>query len=157
MSSFLNSLSDRLAAMEQEMQTFPAELDSIVTRLDRRKWRSLLIRLNHDFDKLLDELFAPQKSMVWLFPMIITFAPPSIRGVTGEDLSRWRAAHKSEVRVIIGNGKLEVTSASLLAAKWETTVSLIAPVAQQQGYVLLNWDQYQKLLDEIGKLISGDD
>jgi hypothetical protein len=59
--------------------------------------------------------------------------------------------------VIIGNGKLEVTSASLLAAKWETTVSLIAPVAQQQGYVLLNWDQYQKLLDEIGKLISGDD
>jgi len=89
--------------------------------------------------------------------MILTFAYPYFRDVTDEDLSRWRAAHKPEVRVIIGNGKLEVTSASRLAAKWETTVSLITPVAQQQGYVLLNWDQYQKLLDEIGKLINGDD
>jgi len=157
MSSFLNSLNDRLAVMEQEMQTLPGELDSIVTRLDRGKWRSLLIRLNQDFNKLLDELVAPQKSMPWLFPLIITFDPLSIRNVTDEDLSRWRAAHKSEVRVIIGNGKVQVTSASRLAAKWETPVSRITPVAQQQGYVLLSWDQHQKLLDEIGKLISGDD
>jgi hypothetical protein len=143
--------------MEQEMQTLPGELDSIVACLDRGKWRSLLLRLNQDFDKLLDELFAPQKNMLWLFPMVITFVPPSIRDITSEDLSRWRAAHKSEVRVIVGNGKLEVTSASRLAAQWETAVSRITPVAQQRGYALLSWDHYQKLLDEIGKLISGDD
>jgi len=157
MSSFLNSLSDRLAAMEQEIQTLPGELDSIVTRLDRGKWRSLLIRLDQDFNKLLDELFAPQKSMLWLFTMIIMFDPLSIRDVTGEDLSRWRAAHKSDVRVVIGNGKVQVTSASRLAAQWETTVSQITPVAQQRGYVVLTWDQYQKLLDEIGKLIAEDE
>jgi len=156
-SSFLNSLSDRLAAMEQEMQTLPGELDSIVTRLDQRKWRSLLIRLNQDFNKLLDELFAPQQSMLWPFIKIITFDPLSTRYITSEDLSRWRAAHKSEVRVVIGKGKVEITSASRLAGQWETTVSQITPVAQQQGYVVLSWDQYQKLLDEIGKLIAEDE
>ena len=139
------------------MQALPGELDSIVTCIDRGKWKSLLIRLNQDLDKQLDELFVPQKNMAWLFPMVLTFASPCFRDVTEEDLSQWRAAHKPEVRVIIGNGKLEVTNASRLAAKWETTVSLITPVAQQQGYVLLSWDQYQKLLDEIGKLINGDD
>lgn len=157
MSLFLNSLSDRLTAMEQEMQTLPGELDSTVTRLDRGKWRSLLIRLNQDFDKLLDELLAPQKSRLWPFNKIITFAPLSIRDITSEDLSRWRAAHKSEVRVVIGNGKVQVTSASRLAARWETTVSQKTPVAQQRGYLVLTWDQYQKLLDEIGKLIAEDE
>ena len=157
MSSFLSNLGDRLAAMEQQMQALPGELDSIVTCIDRRKWKSLLIRLNHDLDKQLDELFVPQKNMAWLFPMVPTFASPYFRDITDEDLSRWRAAHKPEVRVIIGNGKLEVTNASWLAAKLETTVSLITPVAQQHGYVLLSWDQYQKLLVEIGKLITVDD
>lgn len=157
MSSFLNSLSDRLAAMEQEMQTLPGELDSTVTRLDRGKMRSLLIRLNQDFNKLLDELLAPQKNRLWPFNKIITFAPLSIRDVTSEDQSRWRAAHKSEVRVVVGNGKVQVTSASRLSAQWETTVSRITPVAQQRGYVVLTWDQYQKLLDEIGKLIAEDE
>ena len=29
--------------------------------------------------------------------------------------------------------------------------------AQQQGYIMLGWDQYQNLLDEIGSLIGGDE
>jgi len=28
--------------------------------------------------------------------------------------------------------------------------------AQQQGYIMLGWDQYQNLLDEIGSLIGED-
>lgn len=46
---------------------------------------------------------------------------------------------------------------SEVTGKGETAVSLRTPLGQQQGYIILNWDQYQKLLDEIGKLISGND
>jgi len=42
----------------------------------------------------------------------------------------------------------------LIAGKYKTTVSQIAPVAQQKGYTVLSWEQYIELLDEIGTLIG---
>ena len=48
-------------------------------------------------------------------------------------------------------------AASEGAGKCKTTVSQIILVAQQQGYIVLSWDEYQKLLDEIGKLIGEDE
>jgi len=157
MSSFVNSLKDRLTVMEQEIQTLPGELDSIVTGLDRDKLGSLLFHLNQDFNQLLDELFAPQKSRVLASPLVVMPEPPFFRLRTGEDLSRWRAAHKLDVQVVIGKGRVAVMAASEVAVKCKTTVSEIILVAQQQGYIVLSWDQYQKLLDEIGKLIGEDE
>ncbi len=157
MSTFLNSLSDQLTAMQQEIRTLPVELDAIMARLDRGKWRSLLFRLNQDSNRLLDQLSAPKVSGVLAFPLILALQSLSTRPVTSEDLSRWRAAHKSEIRVVIGKGRVEVMAAAKVADKWQTIVSRITPVAQQQGYIVLSWDQYQKLLDEIGKLISEDE
>jgi len=46
---------------------------------------------------------------------------------------------------------------SELARKYQTTVTQVILAAQQQGYIVLGWDQYQKLLDEIGKLIGEDE
>ena len=157
MSSFLNSLKDRLTAMEQEMQTLPGELDSVVTRLDWGKLRSLLFRLNQDFNQLLDELFTPQRSRVLASPLVIMPEFPFIRLLTSEDLSRWRVAHKSDVQVVIGKGRVAVMAASEVACKCKTTVSQIILVAQQQSYIVLSWDQYQKLSDEIGRLIGEDE
>jgi len=157
MSTFLNSLSDKLDAMEQEMQTLSGELDSIVRRLDRGKWGKLLVRVNEDFNKLLDKLSAPQSSGVLALPLIVSLQPLSITPVTSEDRSRWRAAYKSDIRVVIGKGRVQVMAASEITSKRETAVSQITPVARQQGYIVLSWDQYQKLLDEIGKLIGEDE
>jgi len=154
---FLNSLNDRLTTMEQDMQTLSGELDSIVRRLDRGKRGNLLVRVNDDFNKLLDKLSAPQSSGVFALPMIVTLQPLSITPVTSKDRSRWRAAHKSDIRVVIGKGRVQVMAASEITGKRETAVSQITPVARQQGYIVLNWDQYQKLLDEMGKLISDDE
>ncbi len=56
--------------------------------------------------------------------------------------------------MVIGEGRVEVMATSELAEKYKTTVSQIAPVAQKQGYIVLNWDQYIKLLDEIGEFIG---
>ena len=50
-----------------------------------------------------------------------------------------------------------VIAASELAREYKTTVSQIILAAQQQGYTVLSWDQYLKLLDEMGKLIGGDE
>jgi len=152
--SFLNSLNDRLTTMEREVQTLPGELDSIVRRLDRGKWENLLVRVNEDFNKLLDKLSTPQSSGVLALPLILNLQPLSITPVTSEDRSRWREAYKSRVRVVIGEGKVEVMAESEIAGKYETTVSQIDPVARKQGYIVLSWDQYIKLLDEIGKLIG---
>ena len=151
---FLNSLNDRLAAMEREMQALPEELDSIVRRLDRGKWENLLLRVNEDFNKLLDKLSTPQSRGNFFLSKILDLQPLSITPITDEDRARWRAAYKSEVRVVIGEGKVEVMAASEIAEKYKTIVSQIAPVVRQQGYIILSWDQYVKLLDEIGKLIG---
>ncbi|MBA7628207.1 hypothetical protein ES703_35683 [subsurface metagenome] len=71
MSSFLNSLQNKLTAMEQEIQALPGELDSAVARLDRGKLRSLGFSLDQGFNKLLDRLFDAQRMNVLLCPFIL--------------------------------------------------------------------------------------
>ncbi len=151
---FLNCLSDRLATMKQGIQTLPEELDSIVRRLDWGKWENLLIRVNEDFNKLLDKLSAPRTNGVFALPLIFDPQSFSFTPITDEDRARWRAAHKSEIQVVIGKGQVQVMADSEITGKGETAVSHRIPFGQQQGYIILNWDQYHKLLDEIGKLIG---
>ena len=136
MSSFLNSLGDKLAAMEQEIQTLPRELDSAVARLDRAKLRSLGFRLNQDFNKLLDQLFAPQRMNALLSPFI--WMPdgsngPLYRRIAQEDLARWRAAWKSDIRVVAGKEGVGVIAISELARKYKTTVDQVILAVGQRG------------------------
>ncbi len=154
MNSFLNSLKDRLTAMAQEIRTLPGELDSIVTGFDRGKLRSLLLRLNQAYDQLLDELFAPQRSRVLASPFVRMPEPPFLRMITGEDLSRWRAAWKSDVWVVLGKEGVGLVAISGLSRKYDLKAPEMILAAQRQGYVVLGWDQYQELLNEIGKLIA---
>jgi len=155
MSHFQSSFKDKLVAIEQEMQTLPEELDSLVTRLDRGRLRNLFLRLNQDFNKLLDKLFGTQRSRVLASPFVITPEPPFIRLITNADLAKWREATKSDIQVVIGKGRVEVMAPSELAGEYKATVSQVILVTQQQGYTVLGWEQYQKLLDEIGNLIGG--
>ncbi len=160
MSRFLNSLEDKLRVMEQEMQALPGELDSIVARLDRGKLGHLGFRLNQDFNKLLDQLFAPQRMNALLSPFILLpdgLNGPLYRRIAQEDLVKWRAAWKSDIRVVAGKEGVEVIDISELARKYKVTVPQITLIAQEQGYTALGWDQYQKLLDEIGSLIGEDE
>jgi len=152
--SFLNSLNDRLTTIEREVQTLPGELDSIVARLTRGKLQSVLIRLEQDCDQLYEKQSAAQSSGIFSLPLIFRPETLSFAPITSEDRSRWREAYKSKVRVVIGEGKVEVMAASEIAGKYKTTVSQIAPVAQQKGYTVLSWEQYIELLDKIGTLIG---
>ena len=151
---FLNNLNDRLTTMEREVQTLPGELDSIVRRLDWGKLQSVLIHLEQNCNQLYEEQSAAQRRAAITLPIIMELSYPYFRQITDEDLSKWREAYKSEVRVVIGEGRVEVMAASEIAGKYKTTVSQIASVARQQGYIVLSWGQYIKLLDEIGKLIG---
>jgi hypothetical protein len=161
MSPFLNSLKDRLTAIEQEMQSLPGELDSVVARLDRGKLRNLSLTLDRDFDEAfnqyLSKLFAGQGGWAFGAPAVIELSPPCIRPITNEDVQRWRETYKSDVRVVIGKGRVRVMAACELAREYKTTVPQVVLIAQQQGYIVLGWDQHQKLLAEIGKLIGGDE
>ena len=154
---FLNSLNDWLTTMEQQMQALSEELDSMVRRLNWDKWEDLLLRVNEDFNKLLDELSIPRINGTFSLPLIFDLQSLSFSSITSEDRARWRAAHKTDIRVVIGKGEVQVMAASKVTGKEEAEVSQIIPLSQQQGYIILNWDQYQKLLDEIGKLVSGSD
>jgi hypothetical protein len=154
---FLNSLSDQLAAMEQRMQALPEELDSIMVRLNRDKWENLLVRVNEDSNKLLDRLSTPRINGVFSLPLIFDIQSLSFTPITSKDKARWRDAHKPDIRVLIGKGKVQVMAVSEASSKGEADVYQTRPFSQQQGYTMLNWDKYQNLLDEIGKLISGND
>jgi len=159
MSSFLNSLEDKLRVMEEEIQALPGELDSSVARVDRGKLRNLGFLLNQDFNRLLDRLFAPQRLNALLSPFIFMpdgLSGPLYRRITQDDLSRWRAAWKSDMRVVLGKEGVEVVAISELARKYQTTVPQVILAAQQQGYIVRGWDEYQNLLEEIGSLIGED-
>ena len=156
----MNSLENKLIAMEQEIQALPGELDSVMVRLDRGKLSRLFFQLDQDFNKLLDRLFAPQRMNALLFPFILMpdgLNGPLYRRITEEDLARWRAAWKSDVRVVAGKEGVGVIAVSELARKYKTTVSQVILAAQQQGYTVLGWDEYQNLLNEIGSLIGEDE
>jgi len=155
MSTFLSSLNDQLTTMEQEMQTLPGELDSIVTRLDRGKLTNLLSHLNENCNETSDKRFAVQRALG--LPFITIGSYPYIREITDEDLARWRTAYKSEVRVVLGKEGVGLVAVSELARKDKTTVSQVILSAQRQGYIVLGWDEYQNLLDEIGSLIGEDE
>jgi len=160
MSSFLNSLEDKLRVMEEEIKTLPGELDATVARIDRGKLRRLSFSLDQGFNKLLDRLFDAQRMNALLCPFILFPDGPSgpiSRRITQEDLSRWREAWKSDIRVVAGKEGVEVIAVSELARKYQTTVTQVILAAQQQGYIVLGWDQYQNLLAEIGSLIGEDE
>ena len=159
MNTFLNSLENNLIAMEQEIQSLPGELDSIVARVDRGKLKRIFFHLDQGFNKLLDRLFDAQRINALLCPFILFPDGPNgpiSRRITQEDLSRWRATWKSDIRVVAGKEGVEVIAVSELARKYQTTVSQVILAAQQQGYTVLGWDEYQDLLDEIGSLIGED-
>jgi len=157
MSSFLNSLEHKLWIMGEEIQTLPGELDSALSRLDRGKLQNLLFRLDQDCNELYNKQFAAQRVGALGLPFILQPGYPYIREITDEDLSRWRTAWKSDVRVVLGKEGVGVIAVSELARKYQTTVTQVSLAAQQQGYTVLGWDQYQKVLDEIGILIGRDE
>jgi hypothetical protein len=146
--SFLNDLNDRLAVMELEVQKLPTELDSIVKRLDRNKLQGILTHLEQDCDRLYEKRAAAQDIKGIVLPTIFDMETFSLRPITAADRGRWRDAYKSKLRVFISGGGVEVIEASEAAGKLKNLV------AQQQGYIVLRWEQYIKLLDEIGKLIG---
>jgi hypothetical protein len=154
---FLDSLSDQLAARERRIHALPEELNSIMARLNRDKWENLLVHVNENSNRLLDRLSAPRINGSLSLPLIFDLQALSFAPITSEDRARWRDAHKSDIRVVIGKGKVRVMAVSEVICKGKADVSQVIPLSQQQGYIILDWDQYQKLLDEIGKLISGND
>lgn len=146
--SFLNNLNGRLAEMEQVVQKLPTELDSVVKRLDQGKLQGILIRLEQDCDRLYEKRVAAQDIKGIVLPEIFDTGTFSLRPITAADRDRWRDAYKSKLRVLISGGKVEVIEASQAAGKFKNLV------AQQQDYIVLRWERYIKLLDEIGKLIG---
>jgi len=59
--------------------------------------------------------------------------------------------------VVLGKEGVAVIAISELARKYQTTVPQVILAAQQQGYMVLGWDEYQNLLDEIDKLIEDEE
>jgi hypothetical protein len=160
MSSFLNNLEDKLRVIEEEIQTLPGELDSAVGRLDRGKLRSVFLRLEQDCDRLYEKQFAAQRNSLLVFPFILFpdgINGPVYRRITSEDIAKWRQAYKTKLHVVMGKGRVEVIAVSELAREYKTTVPQVILAAQQQGYTVLGWDEYQNLLDGIGKLIGEDE
>ena len=64
---------------------------------------------------------------------------------------------KSDILVVAGKEGVGVIATSELARKYQTTVAQVILAAQQQGNIVLGWDQYRELLNEIGSLIGGDE
>jgi uncharacterized protein (UPF0216 family) len=116
--------------------------------------KNLLVRVNKDNINLLDKLITPQSNGTLMLPVVFNMESFSFAQVTGEDKTRWRNTRKPEIRVVIGKGKVRVMAVSEIAGEEETTASNKTPSLREQGFIILTWDQYQKLMTEIEKLIG---
>lgn len=56
--------------------------------------------------------------------------------------------------MVLGKEGVGLIAISELSRKYNLKVPEMILTAQRQGYVVLGWDQYQELLDGIGKLIA---
>ena len=153
MSTFLDGLEEKLAAMEQEPQALPREIDSAAAHLDRATLRRLFLRLNRDYSKLLeDEKFAARACSI-----VVAASALCRNQLSSVDESLVRVFYAPDVRVAIGRGKVKPIAISQLARENRTVGPEIILNLRERGYIVLGWDQYQKLLDEIGNLISGNE
>lgn len=149
----LNDIDDQFGAIERKVQTLPGELDSIVASLDHSKLQTIFTRLEKDCDRLYEKQCDSQNNGIFRSDLIFETQPLSFRPITSEDRARWREAFKSRIAVEICKGKIEVIPVFEIIEKDKTTLSRIASMARQEGYLILGWPQYLKLLNEIGKLI----
>ena len=62
-----------------------------------------------------------------------------------------------DVRIIVGKGQVMAVAISKLARENRVTTFEIARSLVELGYKVLGWDEYHRLLDEIGNLIPGDE
>jgi len=155
MSQFLHSLKDELIIVDQEMETLPEQLDSIAARLDRGRLRKLLLRLDQSCNELYNKKFDAERPKGTWLPWILDSS--GFREITEEDWSRWRQNYKSRVWVVIGKAFVDVIDLAELIKESKMTVMQTTLLFQQQGFTVLPWKRYLELLDEIGKLIGGDD
>lgn len=153
MSTFLDGLKEKLAAMEQKPHALRREIDSAVARLDRATLRRLFLRLNLDYSKLLED----EKFVAAACSIVIALSALSRNKASAEDKSLVRVFYAPDVRVAVGKGEVKPIAISQLARQNKTIGPEIILNLRQQGYIVLGWDQYQKLLDEIGNLISGEE
>ena len=154
MSQFLHSLKDELTIVDQEMETLPEQLDSIAARLDWDSLRKLLLRLDQSCNELYNKKFDAERPKGTWLPWILDSS--GFREITEEDWSRWRQNYKSRVWVLIGKGIVDVIDLAEFVKESKMTVLQTTLLIQQQGFTMLPWRQYLKLMDEIGKLIGGD-
>lgn len=148
MSAFLDGLKDELETMEQQIQALSGHIDSVVTHLEWSKLRSLFLRLNQDYSKLLQDEQAWHQACTGI--VIIT-----TDRAMAEEISRLKNASTPNVRVVSGKGQVKAMAISNLARENKMTAPEIILNLREQGYLVFGWNQYQKLLDEIGNLISG--
>ena len=69
-----------------------------------------------------------------------------------EQISKSNEASTPDVTVVLSKGRVKAIAISNLAGENNMTVSEVILDLGKQGYLVSRWNQYQKLLDEIGNL-----
>ena len=148
MSGFLDSLRDELETIEQRIEALPGDIDSVVSHLEWTKLRTFFLGLNQDYRKLLQDEQRLYQGVL-LGRLLIT-----TDRAMAEQMSNLIKTFIPDVRVVLGKGQVKAMAISNLARENKMTASDIILSLREEGYLVLGWDEYRKLLDEIGKLLA---
>ena len=151
MNGFIDSLNGHLDAMATEMGRLPDQLREAVENLDRHRLGHLFLTLEQEYDKLVVDEESARKAYSPGKELALSLLDPAL----GKQMSKLK--EPSDVRIIIGKGEIKAVAISKLARQCRVTTLEVAGELRQQGYKVFGWNQYQKLLYEIGKLIGGDE
>lgn len=149
MSDFIGNITGRLAAMELQAQALPGHIGSILICLDRNRLRRLFLELSQEHRKLIED----EESVAAAFSLALALTAFTRGALNEEEVSSLKGAYTPDIRIMVGNEKVKPIPLSKIARESNVTVSQIIRIVRQQGYMVLDWGQYQRLLDEISKLV----
>jgi hypothetical protein len=137
----MDALADRMASL-------PGELDDASERLVRGRLRRMFSNLECYYNIIAANEERIRESYSFEKELGYTLLDPRF----GEQMSRLK--EPVDVRIVIGNRVVTALAISCLARESGMSTHGVVHKLRRQGYIVLGWDKYQKLLDEICKLIG---
>jgi hypothetical protein len=141
-----DTFGNQMDILAEKMSSLPEKLDRASGCLERGRLRNMLSNLEHCYNRVVDDEEEAREAYSFGRELGYTLLEPKL----GERISRLK--EPIDVRVIIGKGTVTALALSQLARKSDTSTRVVVYNLRQQGFIVLTWEQYQKLFNEIVKL-----
>jgi len=139
----LDNFDKQLDALAEKMASLPEQLNQASRYLERGRLRRIFSNLECWYKALVANEEEARKSYSFAKELGYTLLSPK----AGERVSRLK--EPVDVRIVVGKGVVTALAISRLAREGRVTTHSVVHSLRQEGYTVLTWNQYRRLLSQI--------